>query len=178
MLSSSITRHSKTQSPLRKSAKQIRADKSATTHASRQSWPELAYRRAFIQLAAFSKRKKKRKSTRQICTTHKACDWSWCNAGRTHLYFQSQQDTTTLFFLSVLSIYFIHACDIRVCFPGAWSSWVLASRQFAPKSWTSLSAYFAFCAIYILHCEQEQRRKVNHWSSNVKGWGGNRVYNK
>ena len=27
-------------------------------------------------------------------------------------------------------------------FPGAWSSWIYASRQFAPKSWTFLSASF------------------------------------
>ena len=45
-------------------AKHVRADQSATTQASRQSWREPAFRRAFEQLAAFSNRTKKSKSCR------------------------------------------------------------------------------------------------------------------
>ena len=56
---------SKAQSVLYKSAKQARADQSATTQAGRQSWREQACRRAFVQLAAFSKRTKKSKYIRQ-----------------------------------------------------------------------------------------------------------------
>ena len=47
---------------LRKAAKQVRADQSATTRASRQSWQEPACWALIIQLAAFSKRTKKSKS--------------------------------------------------------------------------------------------------------------------
>ena len=39
------TRHSKAQSSLHKGSKQVRADQSATTQASRQRWQELVYRR-------------------------------------------------------------------------------------------------------------------------------------
>ena len=42
------------QSALRKAVKQVRADQSATTHATRQIWRELACRREFTQLAALS----------------------------------------------------------------------------------------------------------------------------
>ena len=51
----STAQHSAAQSALHKAANQARADQSATMQASRQSWREPAYRRAFIQLAAFSK---------------------------------------------------------------------------------------------------------------------------
>ena len=50
------TRHTKAPSALHKATKQVRADQSATTQARRQSWQELMYRRAFMQLAAFLKR--------------------------------------------------------------------------------------------------------------------------
>ena len=83
-----------------------------------ESWQGLACRRAFIQLAAFSKRTKKSKSARQnIQYNHPQSSWSWCRARRTRLYFQSQEATTlTLLSLSVLCMYFVHACGVRVVF--------------------------------------------------------------
>ena len=43
-------------------AQQGATDQSTTTQANRQSWREAAYRRAFIQLAAFSEAKKSKSS--------------------------------------------------------------------------------------------------------------------
>ena len=50
--------------PAQQAAKQVQADQSATTQASRRSWLAPAYRRAYTQLAVFSKRTKKSKSAR------------------------------------------------------------------------------------------------------------------
>ena len=58
--SSSIpqAQHSTAQSALHKAANEARADQSAKTQASRQSWREPSCSRAFMELAAFSKRTK------------------------------------------------------------------------------------------------------------------------
>ena len=50
--------------PAQSSLGQVRADQSATTQASRQNWRDPLCRRAFIQIAVFSKRTKKSKSAR------------------------------------------------------------------------------------------------------------------
>ena len=84
------TKHRKAQSALHKAAKQVRAGQSATAQASRQSWWELACRRAFMQPAAFSKRTKKSKSSRQTIQPLTKQLWSSRDTRRALLYFQSQ----------------------------------------------------------------------------------------
>ena len=77
------------------------------------------------------------------------CIRYWCDARRTRLYCQSQRDTTLLF-LFVLSMYSVHACGVRSIFPGAWSSWIFACRQFAPKIVDVSVRFFRFRSIYSL----------------------------
>ena len=69
--STANTAHSKAEPALHKAANKVRAHQSATTQASRQSRQELACRRAFIRLAAFSERTKNSKSARP--TTLRSC---------------------------------------------------------------------------------------------------------
>ena len=76
-------------------AKQVRADQSATTQASRRSWLAPACRRGYIQRAVLSKRTNKSKSARP---TKK-------NAGGV----MREGFACTLLFISVLSISSIHA---------------------------------------------------------------------
>ena len=82
------TQHSEARSALHKAANKVRADQSATTQASRQSWRELACRRAFIiQLAAFSKRRKISKYVRQKnATTHKVAEAGVMREGLAFIY--------------------------------------------------------------------------------------------
>ncbi|CAN0389726.1 unnamed protein product, partial [Laminaria digitata] len=80
MLWSSIyPKRSTAQSALHQTAKHVRADQSATTQASRQSWQEPACRRA--STARFILKTKKSKSARpkNIYTTtyNQACTGSW-----------------------------------------------------------------------------------------------------
>ena len=114
----------------RKAAKQVRADQSATTQASRQSWLEPACRRAFIQLPAFSKRTKKSKSARPTKYKHMqtftSSFLSWCVM-------------LPLVNCSFSPSFLFRPCMLRRaqgCFRGPWSSWHLqgASSVFAPKT--------------------------------------------
>ena len=94
MLSSSINRnHSTAQSTLHKATKQVRADRNATTQASRQSCEsrEPTCRRAFTQLPTFSKRTNKQKKLRPTqIYNHLQSSFSLCDARRTCLHFQTQ----------------------------------------------------------------------------------------
>ena len=63
LCSASTAQHSTAKST-RTAEKRVRADQSATTHASTQCWLEPACRRGFIVLAVFSKRRMKSKSAR------------------------------------------------------------------------------------------------------------------
>ena len=83
--------------PARQAAKQVRADQSATTQASRRSWLAPACRRGYIQRAVLSKRTNKSKSARP---TKK-------NAGGV----MREGFACTLLFISVLSISSIHAAS-------------------------------------------------------------------
>ena len=147
MLSSSTYRKHSTarrNQPCTKQRSRKLAYQSATTQASRQRWPKLACRRAFIQLAAFSKRMKKSKSTRQKMYNHSQ---STCCCDVQGLAFISIINTIQHCFLSVFSMYFVHACGVRV-FYGAWALGFLQVVNLHLKLWTSLSASFAFCSMY------------------------------
>ena len=108
-----------------KAAKQVRADQSATTQASRQSWRDPAHAcRACIQHAEFSKRTKKSKSARST----KIYNYSH-SAGVMH---EGLAFSFDLFFLSFfLCISYMHAASGLL----SWSMELLAfaSRRYAPK---------------------------------------------
>ena len=102
--SASTGQHSTAQrSPPAQAAEQVRADQSATTQASIQSWLEAACRRAFIQLVVFSKRTKKSKSARP-----------------TRMYNHSQSSLAGVMLpvhcSSLRPFYFVHACGVRIVF--------------------------------------------------------------
>ena len=98
---------------LHKAAKQVRADQNATTQASRLSWQELARRREFIQLVVFSKRTKKSKSALQkYITTHEAAEIGVVREGLVFNYKPNQHCS----FSPSFSMYFVHACGVRVVF--------------------------------------------------------------
>ena len=104
------------QSALHKAAKQGRADQNATTQASRQSWREPACR-----LAVFSKRTEKSNlsGVQKYTIPHSpqsSLVFSWRDARRICLFFQSQLDKAQLFpsFFNALRIYIL--CGVRVVF--------------------------------------------------------------
>ena len=135
MQSSSMScKHStaKRNQPCAKAAKQVCADQSATTQVSRQSWREPTCRWAFVQLATFSKRTKKSNSAREVyVTTQKAAvKLVWCAKDLPLLPVPIRYNTA----LSLRPFYEFRTCMRRPgCFCGAWSSWIFATRQFAPK---------------------------------------------
>ena len=80
--------------------------------ASRQRWLEPACRRAFVQLAVFSKRTKKSKYARPTKT------YNHCNHSQSRLAGVTSPVHCTLLYtaLSLHPFYFVHACVVRVVF--------------------------------------------------------------
>ena len=110
------THQSKAQSALHKAATQVCADQNATTQASRQSWRTRACGRVFTQLAAFSKRTKKSKSAwLKYTTTHNAAAQAGVT-GKELAFISNIKKIQNYFFLSVISMYFLHACGALVVF--------------------------------------------------------------
>ena len=134
------TQRSKAQSALHKAAKQVRADQSAITQASRQSWQELACRRALILLAAFSKRTKKSNLPgKNHTTTHKA-------AADSPLFPISIKCNTVF---SLRHFYAFRTCMRRPgCFLEHGALGFLHVVSLHLKPWTSVSASFTFCSIF------------------------------
>ena len=115
-------------SQLAQAAKQVRADQSATTQASRQSWLEPACRRAFIQLAVF-----KPNEEIEICSAYKRLDHSQSS----YIADVIMLPVHLLFSPSFL----FRPCMRRLgCFRGPWSSWHLQVASLHLKPRTSLSA--------------------------------------
>ena len=130
MLSSGIYRkHSTAQSALRKAAKQVRADQSATTQTSRQSWGEP---RASMSSSTYTARSVlKTNEEIKICPAyqiqnHSQNRFSWCDARRICLDF-------------AISIKYTRPG----CFPEHGALGICKSLV-CTISWTSLSAPFAF----------------------------------
>ena len=121
-------------------AKQVRADQSATTQASRRSWLAPACRRAYIPLAVFSKRTKKSKSARP---TKNTAGGVLCDARRVCLYTA----------LSVRPLYFVHTCGVQVSF-GDHGALGICKSLVCTANRGPLCAIqsFAFCSILL--CER------------------------
>ena len=151
MLSSSIYRKHSTARRNRPCAKQqskVRAVQSATKQASRQSWRELVRRRAYTQLAAFSKRRKKSKSARQkYATTHKSAEAGVMREGPTFIsnLNETQHGSFSPSFLCI-SYEYMHAASGLF----SWSMELLnfASRHFVSKI-VDLSVQFIRVLFYI-----------------------------
>ena len=149
MLSSSIYRKHSTArlAALHKAAKQVRADQSATTQAGRQSWRELACRRAFMQsLRSQNERRHRLLPGLRKCTSTPDAAYSWCHARKLCLFFSNIKDTTLQHCSFSPSFqYVFRTCTRRPgCFPGAWSSWHLQVISLHLKSWTDASAHSRF----------------------------------
>ena len=76
-------------------------------------------------------------------TTHKAAKAGVTREGLAYIPFSIRYNTL---FLSVLLMYFVHACSFRVVFLEHGSLGVLQVVNLHLKSWASLSASFAFCS--------------------------------
>ena len=129
-----------------KASKQVRADPSATTQASRQSCREPAHVvHAFIQHAGFSKRTKKLKSVPPTKNYNFSLSAVVTHEGFICLSFDLNKIQHCSF--SPSFFYVCRTCMRRPsCYPGAWSSWHLQVVSLHLKLWTSLSASsFAFC---------------------------------
>ena len=119
-------------------AKQVRADQSATTQASGQSWLEPARRRAFIQLVVLSERT----NEIEICPAYKNFQ------PFTKISFRTWCDVVCiLLFILVLSISSMHAAS--ALFSSTMSLLAPASRQVALRTIGPLCPLhsFAFCSI-------------------------------
>ena len=153
--STAITaQHGTAQSALDKAAKQVRADQSATTQASRVG--ESQHVVEHLQFDVLSKRTKKSKSDRpaKVCNHSQATAAVWCAKDFTvFAVFPISVRYTTTLSLRPFDRYLIHACGVRVVFSfhGAWSCWHLRVVRLHLKSQASLSASFIFCSI--LPCE-------------------------
>ena len=141
---------SSAQSALHKAAKQVFADQSTTTQAGRQSWREPPCRRAFTQLAEFSKRTEKSffsRPTKVYNSSRSSLAGVMCEG---FAFISNSIRYSTALSLRPFSMYFVHTCMRRPgCFLGAWSSWRLHVVSLHLKSWTSLSASSAFCSILV-----------------------------
>ena len=126
-------------------AKQVRADQSATTQASRQGWLQPACRRAFRQLAVFSKRTKKSGSARPTQMSN--------HSQRSLADVMREGFACTLLFLSVLSISSIRAASGLFSWPMDPSSWHLQVSSLHLNHGPLCALHsFAFCSI--LPCER------------------------
>ena len=88
--------------PARQAAKQVRADQSATTQASRRSWLALACRRAYSSLCSQDER-----TNRNLLRLQKYC---WCVVMSEGFACQGHCSKT----FSVRPFYFVHTCGVRV----------------------------------------------------------------
>ena len=142
------TQHSKAQSALHKSAKQLRDYQRATTQASRRSWREVACR-TFTQFAALSKRINRNTRGKNIRPLTKHLKLVWC-AEDLPLFPITRRYNTAL---SLRHFYVFRTCMRRPGdFLGAWSSSILQAVSLHLRSWTSLSASLAFCfVLYVLN---------------------------
>ena len=106
------TQHSSTQSAPKKAATQVRGDPSATAQARRPSWQELACRRAFMQLASFSRRTNKSKSLEEIYpSTQKVAEAGMMREG--HAFIHIKNKTQCCFSSCIINIFGTcvgHAC--------------------------------------------------------------------
>ena len=109
--------------PARQAAKQVRADQSATTQASRRSWLALACRRAYSSLCS-------QNEEIEICSVYKK--YCWCGVMREG--FVRYTARKTFFPPFLFRPYMLRP----VCFGGPWSSWHLHVASLHRKQWTSL----------------------------------------
>ena len=114
------THHKKAQSALHNA---VRADQSAITQARKQSW------RAFVQLDASSKRRKQNLPGKNVQPLTKQLKVVSCAKDSPLFPISVRYNTNTALSPSFQCFSYMHAASRSF----SWSSWIVASRQFAPK---------------------------------------------
>ena len=163
--------------PLRKQVfTYVRADQSGTTQPSRLG--ESQYAVVEIQYEFSERRNRNLPGRHKYTIAHKALA-GWCDARRFSLDLNKIQHCS---FSPSLTMHFVRygTCMRRPgYYPGARSSWHLQVVSLHLKSWTFLSASFAFCSILLFvraYCKgRERKRQVQQFIRGTRSISSNSI---